>query len=362
MHLFSRREIFLDWTIIILFLLFITFPEINRQLLIISDIPSTEQRTLAHQPVLNITALNDYIKKFDLFYNDHFGFRLRLVALNNWLHVKLFGISGIKNVIIGKNSWLFYTLVEPTHPNALAGWQGYNPFSVKELSDIRTNLEAENMWFVKQNISFLILPAPDKSSIYPEYLPWPHDTVVGSSRAAQIFEHMKLHSKVQLVDVRQALLTAKNSIPLYAYFKTDSHWNNLGALIAYQEVMKRLLAVYPQFIPYRLEDFVLERNLKREGDLAKMANLDVSNILEHQLVLKPNITDIKKGLKLDKILIFGDSFSWFFFKDYFRLHFNDVRFILGGKNAKTALEKAVVSDYRPNVVIFESVERTWTNT
>jgi hypothetical protein len=43
--------------------------------------------------------------------------------------------------------------------------------------------------------------------------------------------------------------------------------------------MKQLLAFYPQFVPYRLEDFVPDQKFKRVGDLAEMANLDVSNIL-----------------------------------------------------------------------------------
>lgn len=361
MDLPSQRErVLLDWIIIILFLLFIIFPEINRQLLLIPDIPSTEQRTLAPRPVFDNETFDEYIKKFDLFYNDHFGFRIRLVAANTWLHVKLFGIFGRWGIIIGKNGWLFFSEHEQANRNALSGWQGYNPYSLKELSAIQSNLEAENMWFNKQNISFLIFPSPDKNSIYPEYLPWPYNTKVGPSRQAQIFEHMKLHSNVELVDVRQPLFTAKELNQLYTFFKTDTHWNNFGAFIAYQEIMERLLTVYPQFIPYSLEDFYLDRNLKRTGDMARMGQFDVSNLLEHQLVLKPNVTNNKTGPKLAKLLIFGDSFSEFFFKDYLSLHFNEILFIYGVRSATTVFDKTFILNYRPNVVIFESVERFWT--
>ncbi|CAF3510103.1 unnamed protein product [Rotaria sp. Silwood1] len=272
-----------------------------------------------------------------------------------------FFMWGVRRVVMGKRGWLFINEDEQTDPRGFSGWQGYNPYSLNQLMDIQKHLEGENNWFTQQNVTFLILPAPDKQSIYSEYLPWQYGTIVGPSRQAQIFEYMKSHSKLQLIDVRQALLTAKKQYGLYIYFKTDSHWNNVGAFCAYEAIMKRLLVVYPQFVPHRFEDFVADRNLKREGDLAKMANLDVSHILEHQLVPKKNASFYSGGPKKDKILFFGDSFSHAFFKDYFWKHFNDVKFSSGGRTAKAPLEKHTFLQYRPDVVIFESVERYWTN-
>ncbi|CAF4953556.1 unnamed protein product [Rotaria sp. Silwood1] len=149
------------------------------QFLIIPDISSTEKRTLASRPLFDIRKIDDFIKKFDLFYNDNFGFRVRLVAANTRLHVNLFGISGVPRVIIGKHGWLFINDYPPTDPRAFSSWQGYNPYSLDELVAIQKNLEAENKWFTQQNITFLILPSPDKHSIYSEYLPWQYNTIVG---------------------------------------------------------------------------------------------------------------------------------------------------------------------------------------
>ncbi|CAF1494332.1 unnamed protein product [Adineta ricciae] len=329
-------------------------------LLIISEIPSTEKRTLAHQPILNIWQMNDYIKKFDLFYNDHFGFRIRLVAMYAILNVKIFGISGVFHVIIGRNNWLFVTDYYPTDPRTLSGWQGFYPYSFDQLMIIQQNLEAENMWFIKRNITFLILPAPDKNSIYPEYLPWRFHTVVGPSRQAQIFEHIKLHSNISMIDVRQALITAKKAHKFDLYFRSDSHWNSIGSFFVYEEIMKRLLPVNPQFVPHRLEDFFLDRALKRRGDLADMANLKVSHVLEHQFVPKQNVTEYNnKGAKKGKILFLGDSFTESAVKEYFRRHFEDVRHVRVEKSAYSKLDKKIVLQYHPDVVIYESVERLW---
>lgn len=352
----------LDWVIIVLFLIFICLPEINRHLLIISDNSSSEQRTLASYPVFNIREISAFNKEFESFYNDHFGFRLQLVTANTRLHMYLFGISNvdiIPPVVIGKDGWLFVNLHGPANPMTFTGWQGYNPYSLDQLATIQENLEAENIWFAKRNITFLILPAPDKNSIYPEYLPRRFQTIVGPSRQAQIFDHMKLHSALELVDVRQTLLSAKKSYQLNTYYKTDSHWNNVGAFLAYAEIMKRLLRVYSELVPHRFEDFISNRRIKYKGDLAKIAKLDVSHILEDQLVPKENTTYNNMGLKKGTLLIFGDSFSDTFFKDYFHRHFNTVISAYGMRAANTQVEKHLVSQYQPDVVIHESVERHW---
>jgi hypothetical protein len=123
--------------------------------------------------------------------------------------------------------------------------------------------------------------------------------------------------------------------------------------------MKRLLVVYPQFVPHRFEDFIQDRKLKRQGDLAKMSNLDVSHIFEHQLVPKQNDTYMNMGPKKSKILFFGDSFTDFFLKDYFHRHFNDVQMIYDLRSVDYVLKKHQVLEYRPDVVIYQSVERHW---
>lgn len=354
-----RESALLNWVIVILFLLCILLPELNRQLSFIPDAPSTEMRVLAPRPTFNIRNISNFIQQFDSFYNDHFGFRLHLVTINTFLHVKLFGISGVPNVIIGKRGWLFYTRHRPTDPKTLFGWQGYNPYSFDQLKAIQKNLEAEDMWFTKRNITFLILPAPNKHSIYPEYLPWQFNTVIGPSRYVQIFEHMKLYSKLKLIDVREKFMIAKKLHSVDMYYKTDTHWNSIGAFFAYEEIMKRLLTVYPQFVSYRYEDFIEDRKLNLVGDLARMAKLDVSHIFEHQLVPKSNATNNNMGPKKDKILFFGDSFSYLILKNYFYRHFNDVQVNSKLRNALSQLEKDVILKYQPNVVIFEVVEFSW---
>src|SRR5256885_7524436 len=43
-----------------------------------------------------------------------------------------------------------------------------------------------------------------------------------------------------IIDPRRALNSAKAHLPVPVYYKTDTHWNQLGAFIAYQTVVEKL--------------------------------------------------------------------------------------------------------------------------
>ncbi|CAF3677864.1 unnamed protein product [Rotaria sp. Silwood1] len=146
----QRQRILLDSVIIILFLSFIFLSEINRQYQIISNISSIDKQTLAFCSAFDIQKIDSFIKKFDLFYNDHFGFRIRLVAASARLHASLFGISRIRFAVMGKDDWLFMNRYEPTDPRTISGCQGYNLYSFDQLMAIqKKNLKTVNMWFTK---------------------------------------------------------------------------------------------------------------------------------------------------------------------------------------------------------------------
>ena len=79
---------------------------------------NTENRVLAAKPVLHQEdgSLNrDYPTEFDAWFSDSFGLRTQLVTAYSKLSGSIFGVSAEKDVIIGKDGWLYYT---PTVPDA----------------------------------------------------------------------------------------------------------------------------------------------------------------------------------------------------------------------------------------------------
>ena len=59
------------------------------------------------------------------------------------------------------------------------------------------------------------------------------------------------------IDARNFLATAKKEMKYPLYYKTDTHWNNLGAFLVYSEIMKEVKARYPEVKVLTLADFSL---------------------------------------------------------------------------------------------------------
>jgi hypothetical protein len=92
------------------------------------------------------------------------------------------------------------------------------------------------------------------------------------------------------------------------------------------------------------------------GDLIKMGQLPTS-ISEQDLILRSEMLQQSRP-KLDKLMIFGDSFSSALI-DWLYVHFRDIKHINDGRSAHRPLDFNVVNEYKPDVVIFEAVERYW---
>ena len=69
---------------------------------------SAEKRILAPLPGRpeDLESLKEFPAQFEAYYNDHFGFRNKLIFLNNLVLWKCFGDSVSKRVIVGKGTWL----------------------------------------------------------------------------------------------------------------------------------------------------------------------------------------------------------------------------------------------------------------
>ena len=50
----------------------------------------------------------DFIAGIENYFNDHFGFRKRLVRLNHHWKEQLFRTGGSSDAIVGRDGWLFY--------------------------------------------------------------------------------------------------------------------------------------------------------------------------------------------------------------------------------------------------------------
>lgn len=232
----------------------------------------------------NLGAVERFPKAFESWYNDHFGFRNTLI--HSLALVRVFGLndSAQSDVAVGKDGWLYLT-----NPSSKLMHDG-GTLTHDELEYLRQVFEDRYNYLAGMGIPYILFIAPDKQSIYPEYQPVQRPPAPHGSKLDQFIDYLRATTQVPVVDARDVLLQHKNidyGVPLY--YKTDTHWNELGAFLATSQLIDTVRTFLPDVPPapsindceIRLEES------DRGGDLSKMLGLD-TQMAEPEVRLSPD--------------------------------------------------------------------------
>lgn len=195
---------------------------------------------------------------YERWLNDHFGFRTTLIRWHNAL--RMFGLHTDPNerVTMGPWGWLFIG-----SPQYVGYHRAIEPFTTAELEEWREALEARRDFCAAHGAKYLFFLAPSKSTIYPEEMPERYARVGEETRADQLYEYMREHSDVPMLDLRPALLAAKEHEVLY--YPLGSHWNDRGAFVAYTAILEALQPWFDRMEP-RPRSAFRERPAPDQGD------------------------------------------------------------------------------------------------
>jgi hypothetical protein len=351
-----------ETTIALLFLLAIFLPVSGMWLKLDSFKQLDENRQLAKPPPLGFTT--EFRSAYARYFNDHFGFRSFLVRANFIFKYYFLGASPSNQVILGKNGWLFYT-----GDGEIEDFRGITKYDSKTLEKWAKTLEMKRIWLEKRGIRYLFLVPPNKSSIYGEFLPDSCNHVRENTALDEFFEYLKKHTRVTVVDFRQALLAEKSKERVY--HRTNTHWNEYGAFIAYRHIMKPVVQWFPSLRIQTVDDYLIEKEIGWGGDLADLIG-GSEYINEEYINLKPldnhsfKIEDIDSIVKspitfeqndssFPRALIFRDSF-FSSVAPFLAAHFQHSKYYWQAWNTSTPIEE-IVSSQKPDIVIEEITER-----
>ncbi|HEV8393753.1 MAG TPA: hypothetical protein VGQ37_05740 [Vicinamibacterales bacterium] len=194
-----------------------------------------ENRELAPAPAPPLSAASAWAfpAAASRYFEDHFGLRARLVRWQAELRLGLLRVSASPDVIIGRDGWLFYAGDGASEDIASAV-----PFTHAELEAWRATLQHTHDWLRARHIAYVFVVAPDKHQIYPEELPPSVHRVGAETRTDSLVRYLRAHSTVPVLDLRPALLAAKAAERVY--HRTDTHWNDRGAYVAYAAIVRAL--------------------------------------------------------------------------------------------------------------------------
>lgn len=304
-----------------------------------------------------IDRVLEFTSTYENYFNEHFLLRPMMISLFYQLRLQVFHETVFPNVVIGKEGWLYYT-----GEGNLDEYQRTQPFTINQLEDIRHRLFMAKNRLEKDEIVFLLVVAPNKESIYPEFLPQGIQPIGSVGKLDQLLQDFDQHGGPSILDLRSILQEGK--IQSLVYFHTDTHWNSYGAYLAYREILLNLESLLPELIPLPLDEFH-EEQAKITGDLTQYLPTGIPS-QEETLDLIPNqprrastmpgadertlITEVSDPT-LPKAVIFHDSFGNGLVP-YLSEHFRRVNY-----QRRFDLDFELIEQEKPDVVIYEVAER-----
>ena len=285
--------------------------------------PGAENRELAAFPRVDgsLASIAALPTAFSNWFDDHFGFRSRLVRWYGESRLFVLHVSPSAAVVQGDHGWFFYA-----DDKAIEDYANAEPMTDAALANWRAAILGARDWLRARQVAYVFTITPDKHAIYGDEMP-PTLTRVGDlSRADQLFT--ALQDTGLAVDVRGVEFDAKARERVYQ--RTDTHWNDRGALVAYQQIISAVLARVPATPPAWTRDDFTAADRAIEGlDLAGMMGL-TRVLREEDMTLVPRrprrarviepagaqptdelgriVTEID-DLSLPRAVIFRDSFT-----------------------------------------------------
>jgi alginate O-acetyltransferase complex protein AlgJ len=338
------------------------------------EISEIENRYLAKFPVVFTDGmkLSPHINSdLNNWIEDNVGFRLQIQKILANLDYKIFHVSPSSKVLVGKDGWFYYT-----GDNNLSIAMGGFPLSDELLRAMAYNQTRIQMALRKEGIAYVIVLIPSKVSIYPEYIKG-GQFIVQETPIDIVTNYLRKNTTIPVINTKKDLLSEKTSEQVF--FKTDTHWNEVGAYVGYRSVISNLvergiIQSGPVNVIYSPSNYKGEFSAMM-GDAAllppepyKVAKIIAPNAIKNQEgesyakmidIIKQDNTILgyynfqNPKAENKRALIYGDSF--FFLENIpilFAENFSNLDLI-----RSDSIREKIIEQLKPDLVILERTER-----
>lgn len=307
------------------------------------------------------------------------GFFQKNFLIENFNRLRLkMGDRVFNNALVGKDGWM-----EFTGDRNLDDYQHAIKFSPAELEAAAAQIQNCYQYASERDTTFLIVVAPNKTSIYSDKLPEQIQTLSNESRIDQLNQYLKEHNIRQVLDLRPALQDARQHHDVY--YRLGTHWNEYGAYIAYKTIIEALAQAHPELKPYSEKFFRFrinpEESLAR-GDLGVAQMIQASYLpLEQSLFSTRDLREVTKKIDfpiprlpgtqiipgyhtvswipesdLPSLLLVHDSFGVATLNELMALNFRKAYYVYRGSSS-TFLTPQAIEQFSPDIILYQVVER-----
>ncbi len=229
------------------------------------DTTNYENRALAEFPKLSPDTLVQFPSQFETYYTDHVPFKNQLVQLKNRFEQQFLNQQTFGDVTLGKEDWMFYTVSVPGE-DSMADYQHTNLYTDAQKDAIGTSFRAFCDDFAARGIRTFIFVAPNKESIYGQYMPDNIPVYGSASRTDLLIPYLQENYDLPIYNLKEVLLPYADQYQLFR--KYDTHWNQIGSSMAALKVIQVLTG---REIPF--ESLTIEQRGGTDGDLSRFLNL-----------------------------------------------------------------------------------------
>lgn len=247
--------------------------------------------------------------------------------------------------VFGKDEWLFFTA-----DLSLRNYQKTAPLNVSNIKKLLRVFEEINEKVESYGGTFLVVVAPDKSTIYPQFMPDEIPVIGEVSSLDRLIERVDTTSNIKLLDLRPTLMHASEYAEVY--YKSDTHWNCIGAFYAYQEIFYEVQSMYPELKLYGLDDF----DFTYSNQLLDISTLIGVDLKERSMILKPKFDTNISNENLPDLMMIHDSFYLACLNKFMEPSFGEI-FSVQYKDLEMEDILQKIEEQKPKIVIVEFVER-----
>lgn len=236
--------------------------------------------------------------------NDSMGFRTYLVKINNQFDYSLMGKIHANEIVEGKEHYLF----EQGYINAMCG-KAYPGIEDSRIRLLKLKMIQDTLKSLGKSV--LIVHAPSKTWLYPEYIP-EHlrcDTNVDT----RYKDYLKLEDslKLNVIDFNQWFVQQKNKYKDLLFTRQGVHWSIYAALLAADSIIKKEEQLLNVKLPHiRIKNLIYSDTPRNtDNDLAMGMNLFFP--VTKEKFCYPEFEFISdSNSKRPNAFYMGDSFFW----------------------------------------------------
>ena len=276
-------------------------------------LPAQEGTVGGNQALSRAPSLRDpegnwnpgYLSQIQDYAGDNFYLRQEMITAWSALNAKGLRSSITEDVVLGMDGWLYFA-------DTLPDYVGLQPMTDREIFSAARNLRLMAEYCESQGARFLFTLAPNKNSLYPEHMP---NLTLPSARKPRDAKRLAEELERQGVDYLDCFALFRGQEETL-YFKTDSHWNGMGAALAADAVNKALGRSSGYF------DGPFTREEVHKGDLYDMLypageGLEADPVYSGELTIEydvpirsaENLTIMTHGGGEGSLVMFRDSFG-----------------------------------------------------